>query len=97
MRQLLKELPLFSSLPSDILQMILAEVHAFRKSVRTPQQVPYGQGQQGQQGQQQVPMPAEGFDARSYEDPRPQEMAARMQPGADLERELQGGLDAMRH
>lgn len=78
-------------------QMILAEVRQFRQSVRAPQggeQMQYGQGQ-GQQAQTQVPIP-EGYDPRAYEDPRPQEMAGRQQ-GQDLERELQGGLDAMRH
>jgi mitogen-activated protein kinase 7 len=74
----------------DMRQMILAEVKQFRHSVRAPQQQQYSQGHQ--QGQQ-VPIP-EGYD-RAYEDPRPQEMASRM-PGQDLERELQGGLDAMR-
>lgn len=73
--------------------MILDEVKRFRHSVRAPQQTPYTQGQQG--AGQQVPIP-EGYDPRAYEDPRPQEMQGRMQ-GADLERELQGGLDAMRH
>lgn len=78
---------------ADMRHMILDEVKAFRQLVRSPQQVPYSQQQTA--GQQQVPIP-EGYDPRSYEDPRPQEMASRMQ-GADLERELQGGLDAMRH
>lgn len=77
----------------DMRHMILQEVKAFRQHVRHPQQMHYTQ-QQGQPGQQ-VPIP-EGYDSRSYEDPRPQEMAARMQ-AQDLERELQGGLDAMRH
>jgi len=76
----------------DMRRMIVDEVVAFRKSVRAPQHQPQMQ-QQGQQTQQ-VPIP-EGYDPRAYEDPRPQEMGARMQ-GADLERELQGGLDAMR-
>ena len=76
--------------------MILDEVDRFRRSVRAPpQQQGYGQQQQAQAGQQQVPIPEGGFQGQRYEDPRPQEMAARMQ-GADLERELQGGLDAMR-
>ena len=76
-------------------QMILQEVKSFRQSVRNPQQMQFSNQQMQQQGQQQVPIP-EGYDPRSYENPRPQEMAARMQ-GQDLERELQGGLDAMRH
>ena len=76
----------------DMRHMILQEVRAFRQSVRNPQQMP--QSQQQSHGQQ-VPIP-EGYDPRAYENPRPQEMAARSQ-GQDLERELQGGLDAMRH
>jgi mitogen-activated protein kinase 7 len=77
---------------SEMRQMILQEVKNFRQLVRSPQTVPFANQQGGQQ--QQVPIP-EGYDPRTYEDPRPQEMAARMQ-GGDLERELQGGLDAMR-
>jgi len=76
----------------DMRQMILAEVRQFRHAVRTPQHLQYGP--QGQQPGQQVPIPAETYN-RSYEDPRPQETAGRMTNG-DLERELQGGLDAMR-
>lgn len=82
----------------DMKHMILDEVRRFRQSVRAPQQAQYNQGMQPQQGQQ-VPIP-EGYDPRAYENPRPQEMAGRM-PNQDLERELQGGLDAsqggMRH
>lgn len=74
----------------DMRQMILAEVKQFRHSVRAPQQAQYSQGHQQNQ---QVPIP-EGYD-RAYEDPRPQEMAGRV-AGQDLERELEGGLDAMR-
>ena len=77
----------------DMRHMILQEVKSFRQLVRNPQQMNFSP-QQGQQGQQ-VPIP-EGYDPRTFEDPRPQEMAGRMQ-GQDLERELQGGLDAMRH
>jgi mitogen-activated protein kinase 7 len=76
----------------EMRQLILEEVRRFRNSVRAPQHMQYSQG--GQQGQQQVPIP-EGYDPRQYEDPRPQEMAGGMR-GGDLERELQGGLDAMR-
>lgn len=74
----------------DMRHMIVQEVKSFRQLVRNPQQLNYTQ-QQGQAGQQ-VPIP-DGYDPRAYEDPRPQEMAQRMQ-GQDLERELQGGLDA---
>lgn len=75
-------------------QMILEEVRNFRNSVRAPQQMQYSQGMQ--QGGQQVPIP-QGYDAQQYgrEDPRPQEMAGQV-PNQDLERELQGGLDARR-
>lgn len=75
----------------EMRQMILQEVKAFRNSVRNPQQMQYSQQQTHGQ---QVPIP-EGYDPRAYENPRPQEMNSRMQ-GQDLERELQGGLDAMR-
>ncbi|KXT13832.1 hypothetical protein AC579_36 [Pseudocercospora musae] len=71
----------------EMRQMILAEVKAFRHSVRQPQ---YSQGHNP--GQPQVPIP-NNYDPRAYENPRPQEMAGH---GNDLERELQGGLDAMR-
>jgi len=81
----------------DMRQMILAEVRQFRNSVRAPPQgMQYTQGQQG--GSQQVPIP-EGYDPRGYGDPRPQEMHGNGGSGGqgqDLERELQGGLDAMR-
>ena len=77
----------------DMRHMILQEVKTFRQGVRNPQQMQYSQ--QYPQGTQQVPIP-EGYDPRVYEDPRPQEMAQRGQ-GQDLERELAGGLDAMRH
>lgn len=70
--------------------MILDEVRRFRHAVRAPQYAQHAQHQQ----QQQVPIP-EGYNPRAYEDPRPQEMQARMQDG-DLNDELQGGLDAMR-
>ena len=75
----------------EMRQMILAEVRQFRNSVRAPQHMQFAG--QGPQAGQQVPIP-DGYN-RAYEDPRPQEMAGRMQ-GQDLERELQGGLDAMR-
>lgn len=75
----------------EMRQMILEEVRLFRASVRAPQHEQFSQG--AQPGQQQVPIP-QGYDPRAYEDPRPQEMAAGQ--GQDLERELQGGLDAMR-
>nr|POE54348.1 mitogen-activated protein kinase spm1 [Quercus suber] len=75
----------------EMREMILEEVRLFRQSVRAPQQPHHNQG--AQPGQQQVPIP-EGYDARAYEDPRPQEMDGGR--GQDLERELQGGLDAMR-
>jgi mitogen-activated protein kinase 7 len=76
----------------DMRQMILAEVKQFRQSVRAPQHMNYTQ-QHGQQ-QQQVPIPAD-YDPRQYENPRPQEMGRGMSE-QDLERELAGGLDAMR-
>lgn len=78
---------------AEMRHMILDEVRRFRNSVRAPQQMQYAQGQQ--QGGQQVPIP-DSYDPRAYENPRPQEMASRI-PNQDLERELQGGLDAMRH
>lgn len=77
---------------ADMRQMILQEVRQFRNAMRNPQNLQYSQQQQA--SGQPVPIP-EGYDARAYEDPRPQEMARGMQ-GQDLERELQGGLDAMR-
>lgn len=72
--------------------MILDEVKRFRASVRAPQHAQYQQGAQAGQ-QQQVPIP-QGYDPGQYEEPRPQEMHSGH--GQDLERELQGGLDAMR-
>lgn len=74
----------------EMRNMILDEVRRFRHAVRAPQ---YSQHAQHAQPQQ-VPIPDSGYGARQYEDPRPQEMQARMQAG-DLENELQG-LDAMR-
>lgn len=75
--------------------MILDEVRRFRQAVRAPQYAQHAQQQTQVQSQQQVPIP-DGYDPRHYaEDPRPQEMASKM-TGADLERELQGGLDVMR-
>ena len=76
----------------DMRHMILQEVRNFRSNVRNPQQMQYSQQLQGQG--QQVPIP-DGYDPRQYENPRPQEPQHGMQ-GQDLERELQGGLDAMR-
>lgn len=76
----------------DMRHMILHEVKQFRQNVRNPNQMQYAQQMQGQV---QVPIP-EGYDPRQYENPRPQEPHQRQQ-GQDLERELQGGLDAMRH
>lgn len=73
----------------EMRQMILAEIKQFRQAVRAPSYQPHNQPQQPQ-----VPIP-ENYDPRAFEDPRPQEMANRA-PGQDLERELQGGLDAMR-
>lgn len=88
----------------DMRQMILAEVAEFRNLVRNPQPqggyaaAPGLQGQQapsGTGGQVPIPDASGGYDmGRSNEEPRPQEMAGQ-QPG-DLERELQGGLDARR-
>lgn len=74
----------------EMRSMILDEVRRFRHAVRAPQYAQHAQHVQ----QQQVPIPDSGYGARQYEDPRPQEMQARMQAG-DLENELQG-LDAMR-
>lgn len=71
----------------EMRQMILEEVRRFRHAVRAPQPMQYSQGGQ----QPQVPIP-EGYDPRAYENPRPQEM--NHMGGADLERELAGGLDA---
>jgi hypothetical protein len=70
--------------------MILQEVRNFRASVRNPSQMQYSQGQP--QPGQQVPIP-QGYDHRQFagQEPGPQEMAG---AGGDLERELQGGLDA---
>ena len=81
----------------EMRQMILREVDDFRQAVRHPQNLQYSQQQQQQSQQQQVPIP-DGFEQRTREDPRPQEMAARPAGGSthDLERELQGGLDARR-
>lgn len=82
----------------EMRQMILEEVRRFRHSVRAPQQMPYSQagGQFGQQAAGQVPIP-EGYGGRQYGDePRPQEMGGQGQQGVDLERDLAGGLDAMR-
>jgi len=73
----------------EMRQLILDEVRRFRHSVRAPQQMAYSQSMQQQQ--QQVPIP-QGYDPRAYENPRPQEMTGVQ--GQDLERELQGGLDA---
>jgi len=66
--------------------MILDEVRRFRHAVRAPQYVPHAQ--HGQQPSQ-VPIPNGGYETRSYEDPRPQEMHGGMVPN-DLEDELQG-------
>lgn len=83
----------------DMRMMILEEVKKFRQMVRTPAHLQYSN--QHMQNQQQIPIP-EGYDPRAYENPGPQEMqeiAQRMQDqgqGAALERELHGGLDAMR-
>lgn len=76
----------------EMRQMILQEVRNFRNAVRAPQHTQYSAAQQAQQ--QQVPIPGESYP-RQYEDPRPEEMMAA--GGQDLERDLQGGLDAMRH
>lgn len=73
---------------ADMRTMILRAVKEFRYEVRNPNQYQ-------QANQLQVPIP-EGYDPRQYENPRPQEAHSRQQ-GQDLERELQGGLDAMRH
>lgn len=70
--------------------MILDEVKRFRHAVRAPQYAHHAQHAQ----QQQVPIPDGGYETRSYEDPRPQEMQGGMMPN-DLEDELQG-LDAQR-
>lgn len=75
----------------ELRQMILNEVKSFRHAVRAPQHLQYSQQQMA--NQTQVPIP-EGYDPRAYEDPRPQETFAGR--GQDLERDLQGGLDAMR-
>jgi len=70
----------------DMRAMILDEVRRFRHAVRAPQYVPHAQ--HGQQPSQ-VPIPNGGYETRSYEDPRPQEMHGGMVPN-DLEDELQG-------
>lgn len=75
----------------DMRHMILDEVKRFRQQVRNPNQMQYSNIAQGQG--QSVPIP-DNYDSRHYENPRPQEMQQRQQ-GQDLERELQGGLDAM--
>lgn len=76
-------------------EMIKDEVRNFRASVRAPQGVQYAQAGQGQE-REPVPIP-QGYDTRQHEDPRPQEMAGQGHGnGHDLERELHGGLDAMR-
>jgi mitogen-activated protein kinase 7 len=76
----------------DMRHMILDEVKRFRQLVRNPNQLQYANNAQGQ-SQQAVPIP-DNYDSRQHEDPRPQEMQQRHH-GQDLERELQGGLDAM--
>jgi len=79
-------------------QMILDEVQRFRHKVRTPQAMMPTQGPSSQQQQQSgaVPMPQGRAEQWRKEDPRPQETQGVQQAGhMDLERELEGGLDAM--
>lgn len=71
----------------DMRAMILDEVRRFRHQVRAPQ---YSQHAQHAQPQEPVPIPNGGYETRSYEDPRPQEMQAGMMPN-DLEEELRRG------
>lgn len=78
----------------EMRQMILQEVNNFRRSVRAPQQAQFSPQQAGGQAQQ-VPIP--DSIPRSHEDPRPQEAAPGATGHTDLERELHGGLDQMRH
>lgn len=78
----------------DMRQMILEEVNKFRRSVRAPQQQQFAQPQQGSQSQS-VPIPDQF--PRSHEDPRPQEAVPGAGGHGDLEQELHGGLDQMRH
>jgi mitogen-activated protein kinase 7 len=77
----------------EMRQMILAEVAQFRQSVRAPQSAPLGQNQGAAAPGGQVPIPDQ-FPQGRHEDPRPQETTSFA--NGDLERELQGGLDAMR-
>lgn len=79
----------------EMRQMILDEVRKFRAHVRNQPnsmvpQTPVSQSALQSQGQGDVPMPPQGYDARAYEDPRPEQAG---QAGAGLESELQGGLD----
>ncbi|KAI9716970.1 MAG: Mitogen-activated protein kinase [Chrysothrix sp. TS-e1954] len=81
---------------AEMRTLILEEVRRFRQHVRMAPHAHISQSGQQQSPQSgNVPMPPDHYDARQYQDPRP-EQAGGDGMNAGLEQDLQRGLDAMR-